>query len=274
MKQRYIKSARSLFFYASVLIISALALCIGLVKTVRAGETVCVQCHLGLSEKLSAPVKQWQKSIHAENGIACNTCHGGDPDDAAMAMSPTRGFLGSPQPADIPAFCGRCHVGVLKNFLASAHGRALGKGGPTCITCHGNHRVFKASLNLINEKSCSQCHTFERAREIRDALAQAESRIVAIDKRINDFKKTGTDTETLEKRLFAVRNNLHSLSHVLAEDKLAAASKLIEADLVKIERMLDDLATTQQKRKIAGLFVIGSILVTALLAHLLRKTYV
>jgi hypothetical protein len=264
---------RSLFSVGFILIIAALALCASHVSTALAEEIVCIQCHSGLPEKYSTPVKLWKESIHAENGIACNACHGGDPKDATNAMSPARGFLGVPKPADIPAFCGRCHVGVLKDFLASAHGRALGKGGPTCVTCHGNHRVLKVSLDLINEKSCSQCHSFERAKKIHDAMAQVEARIVDIDIRINDYKKTGTDTETLEKRLFAVRNRLHSLSHVLAEDKLATAAKLIEADLVKIERVLDGLATTQQKRKIAGFFAIWAILLTALLLHVLRKTY-
>ncbi|MDD2581596.1 MAG: cytochrome c3 family protein [Desulfuromonadaceae bacterium] len=273
MKQRCIKIARSSFFCASVLIISALVLCVGLVKTVRAEEIVCIPCHSGLPEKFSAPVKLWQKSIHAENGIACNACHGGDPKDAANAMSPARGFLGVPKPADIPAFCGRCHVGVLKNFLASAHGRALGKGGPTCVTCHGNHRVLKVTLDLINEKTCSQCHTFERARKIRDAMAQTEARIVAIDNRISEFKKTGTDTEIVEKQLFSLRNGLHSLSHVLEETKLTAASTQIDADLTKIESSLNDLTSIHKIRKIAGVIVVSAMLMTALLLHLMRKTY-
>jgi hypothetical protein len=273
MKQRCIKSARSSFFCVSVLIISALALCVGLVKTVRAEEIVCIQCHSGLPEKFSAPVKLWQKSIHAENGIACNACHGGDPKDAANAMSPARGFLGVPKPDDIPAFCGRCHVGVLKDFLASAHGRALGKGGPTCVTCHGNHHVLKVTLDLINEKTCSQCHSFERARLVRDAMAKTETRIVAIDVRINDFKKIGTDTETLEKRLFAVRNSFYSLSHVVDVKKVTTASAHIEADLVKLETSLDELTTTHQKRMVAGVIVVSAMLMTALLLHLMRKTY-
>jgi hypothetical protein len=273
MKKQYINTVRSSFYSASLLIISVLALCVGLVKTVRAGEIVCIQCHSGLPEQYSAAVKLWQESIHAENGITCNSCHGGDPKDAANAMSPTRGFLGVPKPADIPAFCGRCHVGVLKDFLASAHGNAMGKGGPTCVTCHGNHHVLKVTLALINEKTCSQCHTFERARKIREAMARAEARIVAIDVRISDFRKTGTDTEILEKRLFAVRNTLHSLSHVLAETKLTAASAQIDADLTKIENSLNDLTDTHNKRRITGVIVVSAMLMTALLLHLMRKTY-
>ena len=133
-------------------------------------EIVCIQCHGALTGKLGDPVKLWRGSIHAENGIACNDCHGGDPKDLVNAMSPSRGFLGVPKEKDIPAFCGRCHVGVKNDYLQSAHGKALGKGGPTCVTCHGNHQVVKASLDIINEKRCTQCHSFERARIIREAM--------------------------------------------------------------------------------------------------------
>src|SRR6185369_2377020 len=31
-------------------------------------ETVCIQCHGSLPDKLGAPVKLWRTSIHAENG--------------------------------------------------------------------------------------------------------------------------------------------------------------------------------------------------------------
>src|SRR5512143_2111969 len=104
-------------------------------------ESVCIKCHSGLQGRLGAPPRDWKGSVHAANGISCNNCHGGDPTDMAMAMSPARGFLGKPTEMAIPGFCGRCHVGVKEDYLASAHGRALGKGGPQCVTCHSNHAV-------------------------------------------------------------------------------------------------------------------------------------
>ena len=97
-------------------------------------EIVCIQCHSTLPGKYGEPVRLWRGSIHEANGIACNSCHGGDPRDSSKAMSPERGFVGAPKEADIPAFCGRCHVGVLKEYLSSRHGQSLGTGGPTCVT--------------------------------------------------------------------------------------------------------------------------------------------
>ena len=238
-----------------------------------AAEPVCIQCHSQMPEKYSTPVKLWRDSIHAENGIYCNGCHGGDPKDAANAMSPARGFLGAPKEPAIPAFCGRCHVGVMNDYLASAHGHKLGNGGPTCVTCHGNHKVLKASLELINEKSCSRCHSFERARIIRDAMKETETMIVAIDARIGSYKKTGTDTEKLEKELFSVRNRFHTLFHNVNVTLVKTEAAKIQADLKKIQSALDKLDATHEKRKLAGAVVVSLMLLLALVLHLFRKTF-
>jgi len=236
-------------------------------------ETVCIQCHASLPDRLGAPVNLWRNSIHAENGISCNSCHGGDPKHAAEAMSPSRGFIGVPSEADVPAFCGRCHPGVQKDFLASAHGMALGKGGPTCVACHGSHQVLKASLDLINEKSCTRCHSFERAKTIRDAMQQTEEHIEGIERRIRGFQATGVDTERLGKGLFAVRNRFHTLFHEVNVGRVKSESTQINAELAKLDSDLKVIEDTRAKRKIAGAVAVSCMLLIALLVHLLRKTF-
>ena len=57
-----------------------------------AAESVCLQCHAGMSGDLSAPVADWQTSVHAANGISCHDCHGGDATDMAMAKNPEHRF--------------------------------------------------------------------------------------------------------------------------------------------------------------------------------------
>lgn len=236
-------------------------------------EIVCIQCHSKLPGKYGEPVKLWQGSIHAENGIACNSCHGGDPKDIANAMSPARGFLGAPKEPDIPAFCGRCHVGVLKDYLSSLHGKALGRGGPTCVTCHGNHKVVKASLELINEKNCSRCHSFKQAEKIRAAMAETEKRILSIDAGITAFKQQGVDTDRMEKGLFAVRNSFHSLFHTVEVARVDSESARILTELKKLEELLAGIDETQRKRKLIGGFAVAGALLIALLFYLLRTTY-
>ncbi len=236
-------------------------------------DTVCYECHGNMPGTLGEPVKLWRSSIHAENGISCHSCHGGDSKDMANAMSRDRGFLGVPKEKDIPAFCGRCHVGVLKDFKASAHGRALGKGGPTCVSCHGNHHVLKASLELINEKSCSRCHSYDRAKVIKTAMQDTEKLIVDIEGRIAAYKKIGADIDRLEKGLFAVRNHFHSLFHNVDVEKVKKEASQIQSDLKKLEETLAKMDRTQQRRKIAGVVTVAVALLAALLFHLLGKTF-
>ncbi len=236
-------------------------------------ESACIQCHETLPDRLGAPVKLWRASIHAENGISCNACHGGDAKDAADAMNRTRGFLGAPKEAEVPAFCGRCHPGVMKDYLLSAHGKALGKGGPNCVTCHGNHRVVKASLELINEKNCSRCHSFERARTIRAAMQQTESYVVGIDARIAGFQAEGVDTDRLGKGLFAIRNRFHTLFHEVDVSLVKRESARIDAELGKLDLELKAIEDARARRRVVGGFVVTGLLLLAWLFHLLKKTY-
>lgn len=245
----------------------------GLAAAAATDDIVCIQCHSKLPGKYGEPVRLWQGSIHAENGIACNSCHGGDPRDAANAMSPARGFLGAPKGDDIPAFCGRCHVGVLKDYLTSLHGKTLGKGGPTCVTCHGNHSVVKATLELINEKSCSRCHSFQQAEKIRSAMSETEKMILSIETRTAGFKQQGIDTERLEKGLFAVRNSFHSLFHTVDTARVGKESNRIQAELKTLATLLDEIDAVQRKRKLTGAFAVAGTLLAALLLYLLRKTF-
>jgi len=239
----------------------------------QAEDIVCITCHGAMPGKLGEPVKLWQASIHAENGIACNACHGGDPNDLANAMKKERGFLGAPKYNDVPEFCGRCHVGVLKDYLASGHGRALAKGGPNCVICHGNHQIVKASLELINEKSCSRCHSYERAKLIKGAMQETEGMIVALDARIVAYKQLGTDTEKMEKELFATRNHFHSLFHSVDVKKVTAESANLQAELKKLDTALQGLDDQGRKRKLAGAVAVSVALLAGLLLHLLRKTF-
>jgi len=241
--------------------------------TVQAEDIVCITCHNAMPGKYGEPVKLWKGSIHAENDIACNACHGGDPKDAANAMKKERGFLGAPKYNDVPAFCGRCHVGVLKDYLASGHGRALATGGPNCVVCHGNHQIVKASLELINEKSCSRCHSYERAKLIRGAMQETEGIIVALDKRIAGYKEVGTDTDRLANELFAQRNRFHSLFHNVDVKRVTAESIQVQAELKKLDTALNGLDDQGRTRRLAGAIAVAGALLAGLLVHLLRKTF-
>jgi hypothetical protein len=236
-------------------------------------EIVCIRCHGAQTGRFGEPVRLWRGSIHAANNVACNDCHGGDPNDPVNAMSPARGFLGAPKEKEIPTFCGRCHVGVARDYMRSAHGRALGKGGPTCVTCHSNHLVLKASLEIINEKTCGRCHGYEQARVIKDAMSSTEARILSIGTGIDKYKGEGVDTDKLEKGLFSIRNRFHTLFHDVDVNVVKEESARINSDLSVIYASLSKIGEERGKRKLAGAAVVGGALIAAIILYLLRKSY-
>jgi len=145
-------------------------------------DNTCVLCHSALPEPLNVPVEAMKHDIHAEKGLTCVDCHGGDA--TAMdetAMSPEKGFR-RPARAEIPAFCGRCHADgaymrhfnprlptdQLAQYWTSIHGQRLQQGDQkvaTCVNCHGAHgilppdraesRVFPANVPA----TCGGCHS-------------------------------------------------------------------------------------------------------------------
>lgn len=236
-------------------------------------ESVCLQCHGAQPGRLGAPVGLWRGSVHAGNGVSCHDCHGGDPTDLANAMSPDRGFLGVPTVEQIPAFCGRCHVGVQDDYLASAHGRALTRGGAQCVTCHGNHRVEQASLALINAKDCSRCHEFGRADEIRSSMAAVDEGIQRLDARISTLRRIGVATKPIAAELFALRNDYHRLFHSVEIERVRLESAQFAQRLNQVEHKLVALEDELLWRRQIGAGVVGLLLLAGILLLLVRKTY-
>lgn len=93
-------------------------------------------------------------SVHQEVGLPCSGCH--------------PGMTAFPHPAGTrPADCAACHAGVSVQFARSPHGYALERGNPrapTCQSCHGAHRVLRASdprsstHRVRLPQTCAQCH--------------------------------------------------------------------------------------------------------------------
>ena len=135
----------------------------------------CDRCHL---ERVkikngNAFVMQYQQSAHykalQKAGLSlsanCVTCHGGHDVKAA----------GDPQSRvsrkSIIKTCGRCHVGIEKDYLEGVHGKDYVRGVkdvPVCNDCHSEHgilsptdissRVYATKVAAV----CSRCHDDER----------------------------------------------------------------------------------------------------------------
>ena len=146
-------------------------------------ENTCITCHMALPEPLNTPVEGMKHDIHAEKGLSCADCHGGDPTVMDLtSMAPEKGFRGAPKPAEIPQFCGRCHADEtymrrfnprlptdqLSQYWTSIHGQRLRKGDTkvaTCVSCHGVHGIIppdRANSPVFPANvpdTCGHCHS-------------------------------------------------------------------------------------------------------------------
>jgi hypothetical protein len=239
----------------------------------QTAETACIKCHGAMPGRLGEPVKLWKGSIHAANGISCHNCHGGDPTDMAMAMNPARGFLGAPKSGAIPEFCGRCHVGVKEDYLASAHGHALGRGGPQCVTCHSNHAVIKATPDLINSRDCTRCHDYGRAEEIKSSVIETDRRIAELEQSLLALHRTGIVTKEMDDELFSLRNRFHRLFHNVDVEKVRNQTAGFQAELDKIRGRAVAIENDLKRRKLFGGVVMALLMLGGVLALLLHKSY-
>jgi hypothetical protein len=150
-------------------------------------ESSCITCHKLLDGEQLAPVTAMQNDIHAQNGIGCEGCHGGNPspavaEDPEAAKSRAAGFIGKPSRKNIPLLCGKCHsdpafikkynpalpTDQLASYRTSQHGHRLFEKGDekvaVCADCHGNHGILAANdsrspvyaLNV--PATCGRCH--------------------------------------------------------------------------------------------------------------------
>lgn len=235
-------------------------------------ENSCISCHREFGGDLAKPIELWEESIHEENDISCENCHGGDPTIQDMgAMSPEVGFVGSPQEEEVPRFCGKCHAAVMANYMKSPHWQTERERRPVCTTCHTAHSQQRATIKLINEKDCSRCHPYERAKKIRFVMEGTERKLVQLENRIENLRREGFDVESLEGALFANRNEFHRLTHVLSVDLIISRNDEIAGDIKKIDKSIGDYEETIKRRKILGAILIAFLLVSAFVIHIHRK---
>jgi hypothetical protein len=189
-------------------------------------------------------------------------------------MDPASGFVGVPDEAGVPPFCGKCHAGVLENYLKSAHGALAGKGGPNCVNCHTAHEQQKASLALINEKLCGSCHAFERAERIKRAMEATEKELEQTDRQAEALWARGFDVDSIRKRIFADRNAFHRQTHVILVDQIVRAATEIRSELGKVEADIGKYQRIAAWREKVGAGVVLLFLVAALSFYYLKKDLV
>jgi predicted CXXCH cytochrome family protein len=144
----------------------------------------CLDCHFALEALLLVTTEQFAQDIHAQKGLNCSSCHGGDPtnEDPGIAMGRTAGFRGKIQRAQIPALCAKCHSDAaymrqynpsvrtdqFAQYQTSVHGKRLKRGDAkvaVCTDCHGLHETrppadARSKVHPLNvAQTCAACHS-------------------------------------------------------------------------------------------------------------------
>jgi hypothetical protein len=240
-------------------------------------ESVCFGCH---ESEMVRPgyrkvPEQWRGSWHARHDVSCHDCHGGDPADAVLSMSPERGFVGVPSYRQVPEFCGKCHIGILKNFLDSGHGKALtARGtGPNCVVCHGSHTVQKASIDIIDEKRCTKCHSYERARTMKQALALTEKRISELEGSVQRLQRAGVFTKEEDKELFRITADFRTLFHTVDVGLVKEKTDSYAWQLGLIDNKVKAVFKELESRRNFSTFLLILFGGMGVVAYLIAKTY-
>jgi nitrate/TMAO reductase-like tetraheme cytochrome c subunit len=234
----------------------------------------CVECHTSdiMKSDYIEIAQAWQMSIHFRYKVSCHDCHGGDPENPEVAMSHMKGFIGAPGPEEVPEFCGKCHIGVMEKYFESGHGRELKATGegPNCVTCHGSHRIQQATIDIINEVLCTQCHTYERAGIMKKALFLTEKKLTELKDKLKELKLKGVPTEEEDKALFRTNAGFHIAFHSTDVSFVRKKADEFAHELNSIDAKLQTFFEELEFRKAFSVFFfvlfIGMSIVTFLLS--------
>jgi nitrate/TMAO reductase-like tetraheme cytochrome c subunit len=246
--------------------------------SIAKGEvSACIQCHTSenMEPRIHQHVQEWRGSWHAKNNVSCHDCHGGAPEDASMSMMHQRGFKGAPKDTEIPQFCGTCHIAIQDNYIKSGHGKTfISTGeGPSCVTCHGSHNIQQASMDIINEQLCSQCHTYERAKEMKQALFLVENKLNTIANDLKRLKLFGIGTDMQEKAFFRNHAEYRALFHSINVDAVRAKSSEYTQKLEIIEAEINNSFKQLAFRRNFSAYLFLIFIGLGIVVLLLSKSY-
>lgn len=126
-----------------------------------AEKTNCVRCHLTAGRELTAPVRDFARSVHDRSHLSCNDCHGGNTQEDSTAHENEHGFIGTKLSAHMEA-CSMCHALEARWFQKGKHywdlSKRINRDYPVCIDCHGSHDIARPPEAFSTTNVCTDCH--------------------------------------------------------------------------------------------------------------------
>lgn len=235
----------------------------GTVAAAEQASDSCIACHsnpelMVTNKKLYDYYQRWRSSIHEQEGVSCDDCHGGNPavSDKQGAHGGDLGEAGVKSAVNfrnIPSTCGECHSEIFEGFRKSEHYQHVakeqkkGQQGPTCVTCHGSINVAVLNVTTV-EEICQQCHNDESGnhpenpRKARSLL----NRFLSIHRYYRYITVRGDPAET--KPFFEqIDAELRDLTTTWHSFDLEAIEKQTEVVLSELKAKREEVAKTYKK---------------------------
>jgi len=226
------------------------------VHPVRVVET-CGRCHSDAAymKGYKIPTDQlalYRESVHGElllkrrdtSAPTCNKCHG------------NHGAF-PPEVTSIAGVCGQCHVINRDLFLQSKHHTAFVRMKfPECATCHGNHRILRASDDMVGvgEKAvCIRCHAagspgYQAAEQMGKMIADLSEAIRKGEAKLAEAERAGMEVsdakyefQNARVALIKARNEVHIFSSDRLNKVTGPGIELAEKGYRAGQEALDEL---------------------------------
>ena len=214
----------------------------------------CIACHsnpdfLVTAKKLYDYYQDWEISVHRQEDVGCEDCHGGNSearDQKGAHGSEVSGGLTAGSAVsfeNIPSTCGNCHGDIYEGFRKSNHfghivKKKQEKQGPNCVTCHGSMNTTVLNVNTV-KKACQRCHNEATANhpEIPEKASDILNRFLSIQRYRRYIGIRGDPAET--QAFFAVMDarvrDLSVLWHTFDLPKIDKETRFV-LDLLKTKR--------------------------------------
>jgi len=112
-------------------------------------DTTCLQCHGQIKTMFSS------RSVHAESGVHCDSCHSVHSTNRAQPMQLAKAAN---------TLCTDCHPSQAGSFN-KAFGHDLDRGGLQCVSCHNPHGgqgEQSLKVDRSGDVVCVSCHAEKR----------------------------------------------------------------------------------------------------------------
>jgi hypothetical protein len=255
--------------------------------------TCSLACHEDRIRNLTTTnYQQWSESVHALKGVACDSCHGGDPAQATKekAHANLKNVTDPDSPVyytNVPNTCGKCHSKELANFENSTHYKKLEalQLAPTCTTCHVPH-----TFTVLNPEdfrtTCGTCHSVYKKIAPYDIPLRAEDLLGRVNKlkfnietaRQDIFwaQKNGTDVSQAQAYTDSALNTLDNLAPMWHEFNLTHFENEIDAastEVMKAEELVkpSPTPTATEVPRTPGFISLAGLISLIAVSYLIRR---